>query len=97
MSALHRRGIEELVDLCEKRAAVSQQAWRIRRRQAMVDEAKEAVLEEARQRLARLLDTNPHASRDLTRLLRGEVTVTGFVDGLMQKLTGTREVKDHHG
>ena len=97
VSALHRRGIEELVDLCEKRAAVSQQDWRIRRKQTMVDEAKEAVLEEARQRLARLLDSNPHATQDLTRLLRGQVTVTGFVDELIQKLIGTREVKDHHG
>jgi LAO/AO transport system kinase len=96
VSALHHRGVEELVDLCEKRAAISQQAWRIRRRQRMIEEAKEAVLEEARQRLIPLLGTGPHAVQDLTRVLRGEVTVTGFVDELIHKLTGTREVKDHH-
>jgi hypothetical protein len=63
----------------------------------MVDEVKEAVLEEARQRLARVVGTGPLATKDLTRILRGEVTVTGFVDELIHKLTGTREVKDHHG
>lgn len=97
VSALHRRGVEELVDLCEKRAAASEQAWRTRRSQMMVDEVKEAVLEAARQRLARVLGTGPLATKDLSRILRGEVTVTGFVDELIHKLTGTREVKDHHG
>ena len=47
VSALHGRGVEELVDLCEKRAADSEEAWRSRRRQTMVNEVKEAVLEEA--------------------------------------------------
>ena len=97
VSALHGRGVEELVDLCEKRAVDSEQAWRSRRRQTMVNEVKEAVFEEARQRLSRVLGTGPLATQDLSRILRGEVTVTGFVDELMQKMTGTREVEDHHG
>ena len=97
VSALHSRGVEELVDLFEKRAAGSEQAWQARRRQTMVDEVKEAVLEEARQRLSRVLGTGAIAAEDLSRILRGEVTVTGFVDELISKLTATREVKDDHG
>ena len=97
VSALHGRGVEELVDLLEKRAAGSEQAWQTRRRQGMVDEVKEAVLEEARQRVSRALATGALATEDLSRILRGEVTVTGFVDELIQKLTATREVKDDRG
>jgi GTPase len=97
VSALHGRGVEELVDLLEKRAADSEQAWQARRRQTMVDEVKEAVLEEARQRLSRVLGTGSIATQDLSRILRGEVTVTGFVDELLRKMTGTREVKEDHG
>lgn len=97
LSALHGRGVEELVDLLEKRAADSEEAWRSRRRQTMVDDVKEAVLEEARQRLSRRLGTGPLTTKDFTRILRGEITVPGFVDELLQQLTGTGEVKDHHG
>lgn len=97
VSALHGRGVEELVDLLEKRAADSEQAWQARRRQTMVDEVKEAVLEEARQRLSRVLGTGSIATQDLSRILRGEVTVTGFVEELLRKMTGTREVKEDHG
>ncbi len=97
VSALHRRGVEELADLLEKRAADSEPAWHSRRRQTMVDDVKEAVLEEARQRVSRVLGTGSIATRDLGRILRGEVTVTGFVDELLRKMTGTREVKEDHG
>lgn len=97
VSALHGRGVEELVDLLEKRAADSEQAWQARRRQTMVDEVKEAVLEEARQRLSRVLGTGSIATQDLSRILRGEVTVTGFVEELLRKMTGKREVKEDHG
>jgi len=97
VSALQRRGIEELVDLFEKRAAGSEQVWQARRRQTMVDEVKAAVLEEARQRLSRVLGTGPIATQDLSRILRGEVTVTSFVDELIQKMTGSREDKKNYG
>lgn len=96
VSALRHRGVEELVDLCEKRAASSEQAWRARRRQTMVEDVKEAVLEEARQRLSKALGTGPIAAQDLSRILRGDVTVTDFVDELIHNLAGRREVnKDH--
>jgi LAO/AO transport system kinase len=97
VSALHRRGVEELVDLFEKRTADSEQAWQARRRQMMIEEVKAAVLEEARQRLARALGSGPIATQDLSRILRGEVTITHFVDELIQKMTGTREAKENHG
>jgi LAO/AO transport system kinase len=97
VSALHRRGVEELVDLCEKRAVDSEEVWMSRRRQRMVDEVKEAVLEEARQRLARTLQTGPLGPHDFSRILRGDMTVTGFVDELLKKSTGTEEAKDDHG
>jgi GTPase len=97
VSALHGRGVEELADLFEKRAADSEQVWQARRRQTMVDEVKEAVLEEARQRLSRVLGTGSMTTQDLSRILRGEVTVTGFVDELLRKMTGMREVNEDHG
>ena len=86
VSALHDRGIEELLDLCEKRAAGSEGAWLTRRRQTMVDEVREAVLEEARQRLAWSFGTSPTATRDCSRILRGDITVPRFVDELLNKV-----------
>ena len=97
VSALHRRGVQELVDLCEKRAVDSEEAWMSRRRQAMVEEVKEAVLEEARQRLVRSFGTGPLATQDLARILRGDITVSGYVDELLGKSDLTTDVKDHHG
>jgi len=97
VSALRRRGVEELVDLFEKRAEDSEQVWQVRRRQMMIEEVKAAVLEEGRQRLTRALGSGPVAAQDLSRILRGEVTITHYVDDLIQKMTGTREVKEDHG
>jgi LAO/AO transport system kinase len=97
VSASRRRGIEELVDLCEKRAALSQPAWEARRRQAMISEVKAAVLEEARQRLIRALNSESVGSRDVNRILRGELAISNFVDGLIQSTTGTRDAATNHG
>lgn len=98
VSALHGRGVEALVDLCDQRAAESEPAWRARRRQAMVTEIKEAVLEEGKRRLSQIVGAGPNATQDLSRILRGEVTVTAFVDELIRKMAGTgEEDKKTHG
>ena len=96
VSALRDRGIEDLLDLCEKRAAGSEEAWRSRRRQTMIDEVREAVFEEARRRLTRSLGTGAPATRDCSRILRGEITVPRFVDELLQHMAASGEVKDRH-
>ena len=97
VSALQHRGVEELIDLCEQRAANSEQDWLARRRQTMLDEVKEAVLEEARRRLSQVVGTGPIATQALSRILRGEITVTAFVDELIRTMTRTGEGRKNHG
>ncbi len=90
VSALHRRGVEEMVDLLEKRAAISEGSWQLRRGEMVVDEAQEAVFEEARKRLSRALGTRRQTIEELSRIVRGEITVTGVVDELLRRMTGAR-------
>ncbi len=87
LSALYGSGVETLVDLIEARAAAYADSWQTRRRQQVIEEVKEAVLEEARHRVREALGATHQESAQLTRILRGEISVAGFVDELLRKLT----------
>jgi len=98
VSALHRRGVVELIDLFEKRAAAAEGEWQFRRRHMIFDEVKEAVLEESRRRILQAVGREQMATEDFQRILRGEVTVAGLVDEIFQRVIGTSIHKvEHHG
>ena len=98
VSALQRRGVAELIDLCEKQAAESSQDWALRRRHEIVGEVKDAVLEESRKRILQAVGPEQMATEDFQRILRGEVTVAGLVDEILQRVIGTSVQKvEHHG
>jgi LAO/AO transport system kinase len=96
VSALHRRGVAELIDLCEKRAEESAGDWQFRRRHEIVGEVKEAVLQESRRRILQAIGPDRMAAGDFDRILRGEVTVAGFVDEILQRVSGTPVRKAEH-
>jgi LAO/AO transport system kinase len=89
LSAFYGTGVETLVDLIEMRATTYADTWQTRRRQQVIDDVKEAVLEEARNRVRGSLGTNDQERAQLTRILRGEISVAGFVDELLTQLTDT--------
>jgi len=86
VSALHRRGIAELVDVFKKRAEESERDWQARRRQEIFGEVREAVLQESRKRISQAFGPERKANEDIQQILRGELTVAGLVDKLLQKV-----------
>ena len=98
VSALHRQGVVEIIDLFEKRAAESEGEWQLRRRHMIFGEVKEAVLEESRRRILQAVGPEHMETEDFQRILRGEVTVAGLVDEIFQRVIGTSVQKvEHHG
>jgi GTPase len=98
VSALHHRGVDELLDLIEKQAAEHEGQWQARRKRMILREVKEAVVEESRRRILQAIGPEHMATEDLNRILRGEATVAGFVDELFQRVIGTPvEKRGHHG
>ena len=98
VSALHHRGVGELLDLIEKQAAECDGQWQARRQHMILGEVKEAVLEESRRRILQAFGQERMATEDLNRILRGEVTVAGFVDEIFQRVIGIPvERMEHHG
>lgn len=98
VSALHRQGVVEIIDLFEKRAAESEGEWQLRRRHMIFGEVKEAVLEESRRRILQAVGPEHMETEDFQRILRGEVTVAGLVDEIFQRVIGTSFQKvERHG
>jgi len=86
VSALHHRGIGELIDVFKKRAEVSESEWQTRRKQEIFGEVKEAVLQESRKRILQAFGPERMATDDFQRILRGELTVAGLVDEIFQRV-----------
>ena len=86
VSALHDEGVVDIVQLCEKHAAEHEDHWQARRRHAVLDEIKEAVLEESRRRIVSALGPSALATEALSRIARGEITVSEFVDEIFQRM-----------
>ena len=98
VSAMRNEGVAELVDLIEGRAVKCEHEWKLRRRLELIDEVKEAVLEEARKRMLEAIGPERISREDFERILRGEVTIAGFVDELLQRMTWTPLHKvEHYG
>lgn len=88
VSALRRRGVTELIDLLEKRVLECEGEWRVRRRQEIFEEVKEAVLQESRRRILDAIGPERMATDGFQRILRGEVTVAGLVDEILKRGIG---------
>jgi len=85
VSALHRRGIGELIDVFKKRAEESESEWQARRQQEIFGEVREAVLQESRKRILQLVGPERMGNEDFRRILRGELTVAELVDEILQR------------
>lgn len=93
VSALHGRGVAELVDLLEKRCAQERDRWRERRSLVVEEEVRLAVLEEARRQILHALGNDDAAAEQVRRILRGEATVTGLAGALLDKVAKEHGVR----
>jgi GTPase len=85
VSALHRRGVVELIEIFKKRAEESENEWQGRRKQQIFGEIREAVLQESRKRILQIVGSERMANDDFRRILRGELTVSELVDEILQR------------
>lgn len=78
--ATERKGVPELVNHLEERIATDHHAWQERRDGLVLEEVREAVLEEARRRLISAIGVDGHA---LQSVLRGEERVEDLTTRLL--------------
>jgi LAO/AO transport system kinase len=78
--ATERQGVADLMDLLEGRLVTAHREWQARRDGLVVEEVREAVLEEARRRLITAMGANGHA---LEGVLRGEERVEDLTTRLL--------------
>jgi LAO/AO transport system kinase len=76
-------GIPELLDDLERRTAQSAPRWEARRRASVQQDVLDAVYEEARRRIGRLL--NGQTREQVQRVLGGEVTVAALAQELLER------------
>jgi LAO/AO transport system kinase len=85
VTATERTGVPELVDSLERRTDEGSDAWRERREEGIFDDVRDAILEEARRRLAGILAANGQGRDGVARLLAGEVTVADLTRSLLRQ------------
>jgi putative protein kinase ArgK-like GTPase of G3E family len=88
VSATENTGVTELVDQLEQRTATSQQQWHHRRAAALRDDLREAILEEARNRLADALGSNGTLASHLQQVLDGQVTIPQLAQQILNRASG---------
>ncbi|MBI1335850.1 MAG: methylmalonyl Co-A mutase-associated GTPase MeaB [Phycisphaera sp.] len=91
VSALESHGIEKLADALEYRAATFGQTWRSQRRQRIHDDIRDAILEEARDRLSTTLGTNGTVSEHVRHILAGGETVQSVAAKLIRRAADRQE------
>lgn len=96
VSALRNRGVADLVDLFEQRAAQNEHEWKLRRRYQLIGEVKEAVLEETKKRILDALRPERISTEYFERILQGDLTVAELVDDILPVVTGTVLHKVQH-
>ena len=85
MSSLEHTGLGDLSEALEQQTAAHQERWQARRKAAVQDEIADAVLEEARARVAQALNTNGTVATQVQRVLSGEVSVKDLAQELLKK------------
>lgn len=92
VSATEQTGITELLDMLENRIGDQSEKWQAERDARVLDEVRDAVIEDVRVRLSELLDGNGSRA-DLQRVIDGELSVADVAVRLLaetqQKLTTT--------
>jgi LAO/AO transport system kinase len=85
VSSLEHTGLHELADALERQTAAHQERWMGRRKAAVQDEITDAILEEARERVAQALGANGTVAEQVQRVLSGEVSVKDLAQELLKK------------
>lgn len=85
VSAANHQNITELVEGLEELTARDQHVWREQRNKQVVDEVRQALLEEVRRRVIRTMGTNGKSESRIGRILSGETTVSRLADELMRE------------
>ncbi len=86
VSAAEKTGIPELIKGLEERAGRSETRWRKQRDQAVLNEVREAVFEEARQRLQQMLNNQESGMESLHRVLSGEISVSDLTQEVLENI-----------
>lgn len=84
VSSTEQTGIDELLDDLEGRTHAQSERWQSFRDERVLDEVRDAVIEEARLRLIQTLSRNG-ASEELRRVLEGELTVAELTQKLLDR------------
>lgn len=85
VSAANHQNITELVEALEELTARDHAVWREQRNKQVVDEVRQALLEEVRRRVIRTMGTNGKGESRIGRILSGETTVSRLADELMRE------------
>lgn len=86
ISAKQGQGVTDLLEGLERTCARDQEMWQMRRREAVLKEVRDLIVEEARNRLSRLLADDGVAERDVQLVLRGERTIASIAEELVDHL-----------
>lgn len=84
-SAVNHTGIADLVEALEAAAADCGPEWQDRRKRQILDEVRQAVMETAVRRVTQALRFDGAEEPRLRRILSGEVSLDGFVDGILRE------------
>jgi LAO/AO transport system kinase len=88
ISALEDRGVSELIERFESHYERDHAQWQARRKAALEDEIRQAILEELGCQCAEAI-----GSEEVQRVLRGEVSVASLVKELLRKLAHSERCK----
>ncbi|MGE5357705.1 MAG: methylmalonyl Co-A mutase-associated GTPase MeaB [Bacteroidales bacterium] len=89
VSAEEQRGLDELVNDLETLGSEHHEEWQARRRRAVTEEIRDAILHEAQRRLADSF-ANGHGAAAIERVLSGETTVDGAAAALLRSVAGEK-------
>lgn len=83
VSALEDRGLDELLDLIEARLEQRRTAWQETRRDSVRAEVRQAILQEAQDRLHYILGKNGELTGQIERVLAGDVSIESLAGELL--------------
>jgi LAO/AO transport system kinase len=95
-SAVNHTGIAELVEAIEAMTTERGAEWRDRRKNQLLDEVRQAVMETAVRRVAHALRFGGAEEPRLRQILRGEVSLDQFVDGILRETVAAKAPRTDH-
>ncbi len=93
-SASHHEGIGPLVDTFEQLAERDAERWQAERKEQAFEEIRQAVLEEVRHRVSKVIGANGVAQSRTCSILDGSKTLTHFVDELLRETVANAKAID---